>query len=229
MKKQFIYLFVISLLVAVAPQAIATVGTAEATVKLYRAYLSANADCSSPVLFLDGEAEAAGYFEVDMAAAPTIGEGTIAEGTYQCVIFKLSDQVTFTPDATEDDCTAGTQVEMDVCRDYGEEGSAPTVVNATTGEETTCNSEDGVEDTIWVYVSTGSTTTGGDESGEHNAFEPPTDSEPANGFLLNDEIVISGNITGTFIFGTDDKVSSNFGECDMQAPDFGFSYSEAAE
>lgn len=225
MKKQFIYFIVILLLVA--SQAMATVGTSEATIKLYRAYLSENADCSDPVLFLDGEAEEAGFFEVDMADAPTIGDGTIAEGTYQCVIFKMSDQVTFTPDATEDDCTAGTQVEMDVCRDYGD-GSTPTVTDATTGTGTSCNSEDGVEDTIWVYVSTGSTTSEGGD-GDHNAFAPPSDSEPTNGFLLNDEIVISGDITGTFLFGTDDKVSSSFGECDMQPPDFGFSYTESAD
>ncbi len=224
MKKQitFIYLFIVTLLMA--PQAMAAVDTAEANIKLYQAYFSENEDCSDPILFLDGEEEALGYFEVDMAASPTIGDGSIAEGTYQCVIFKMSDQVTFTPSATEGDCIAGTEVEMDVCRDYGEESTAPTVTDAVTGEEATCADADGTEDTIWVYVSTGSTTTGGDE--DHNAFAPPTDSEPTNGFLLSDEIVISGDITGTFIFGTDDKVSASFGECDMQAPDFGFSYTE---
>lgn len=135
MKKQFIYIIIVSLLIALAPQVMAAVGTAEATVKLYRAYLSENADCSDPVLFLDGEAEEAGHFEVDMDATPTIGEGTIAEGTYQCVIFKMSDQVTFTPDATEDECIAGTQVEMDVCGDHGEEGTAPTVTQMPPPEQ----------------------------------------------------------------------------------------------
>lgn len=206
--------------------------TATAYVKLYKAYLSASGDCSNPVAFLSPETDTAnfplGYAEMDMVAGPTFGTGTIADGTYNCVIFKMSDQIRFTPSGTSGTCTAGEEVTMDVCYDYGS-GSPPTIRNAETGAETTCTAARGTADTIWIYISTYSTTTEGTPT--HSPFLPPTSNGDADrGFdLQSGTITISGNVTGTFVFGTAGKVDSlphgpgGSAVCDMQPPDFSFS------
>lgn len=225
MKKLLLTLF---LIVGFSPMVLAQVGTSEATVKVYQGYLSTNGNCSSPVLFLDAESDSTnfpdGYAQVDMAASPTIGTGTIAEGTYKCAIFKMSDQITFKPDADSGaSCQEGVQVSMDVCQDHGT--GAPTVTDKD-GNQTSCAAAEGTEDTIWIYISTFSATDGGSE--DHDAFSPPATDGASEGFKLNNEITISADVTGTFVFGTAGKVESSAFEdaCDMQPPDFGFSVAE---
>ncbi len=98
----------------------------EATVKLYKIYLSTNADCTSPVLIFDAststttetpETNSLGtYVEFDFATAPSIGETTVAEGDYNCAIYEMSDMLTFTPEANSGaSCVAGTQYDLEIC------------------------------------------------------------------------------------------------------------------
>ena len=64
--------------------------------------------------------------EVDFLARPTLGSGNPPDGTYQCVIIKMSDLIKFTPSATAGLCTAGTQYTADICRtDNGGMTQAP--------------------------------------------------------------------------------------------------------
>jgi hypothetical protein len=204
----------------------AQVGASNATIKLYQAYLSTSGDCSSPVLFLDPETDTTnfpnGYAEVDMASGPTIGSGSIAEGTYICAIFKMSDQISFVPDANNGACVSGTTYNIDVCMDNG--GGAPTVTDKD-GTTSTCNTANLTEDTIWVYISTFATTTTGAQN--HNAFAPPTQNgDGDNAFKLNNDITISGDVTGTFTFGVAGKVGPDGGgDCGFEPPDFGFATS----
>ena len=65
-------LYFLILLLLVAPSAFAVTNASDATIKVYNGYLSANTDCSDPVLFLNGDDETLGYFQVDMASLPTI-------------------------------------------------------------------------------------------------------------------------------------------------------------
>lgn len=199
----------------------AAVGTSEATLKLYQAYLSPNGDCSDAVLFLDPEnEEAAGFAEVDMNTGPTIGSGPIAEGFYKCVIFKMSDSITFTPNANDGTtCVAGVQNTVDICKDNG--SGAPEVTD-NNGTVTTCTDN---EDTVWVYVSTFATSTEGGDN--HNAFSPPvSDGDADHAFNLEHEVIISGDTEGTFIFNTDGKIeeTTNFSgsHCEMNPPTFAF-------
>lgn len=228
--KKIIFCTLIGLLLA--PNAFAGVNTAVATVKLYKAYMSTSGDCSSPVTFFNAETDMAnfpnGYAEVDMVAGPTIGSGTLADGTYQCVIFKMSDRVTFTPSANDGTaCVAGTSYTIDVCWSY--DGTTPiTIQNAETGAQTSCTAASGTEDTVWVYVSTYAAATTGSQN--NNAFMPPTSNGDAtHGFVLaSGQIVFSSNMIGTFVFGTDGIVASlpygpsGAAVCNMDPPTFGF-------
>lgn len=195
----------------------ATVNATSATVKVYKVYFSSSGDCSSPIVIFNGETTSAGFVQVNMAAAPTIGQGNATPGTYPCVIFKMSDQITFVPSASEGNCTAGTSYTIDVCKDYG--AGAPTVQNAETGAISTCDS---TENTMWVYVSTFSTTTSGIST--NDPFRPPaSNGDATRGFKLTGAVQISGSATGTFVFGTNNKVDGiSFSSCDMDAPDFAF-------
>lgn len=213
----------------IAAPAMAGVDTASALVKLYKAYASTSGLCTSPVTFFNAEGDAAtyplGYSEVDFASAVnTIGTGTIADGTYNCVIFKISDHVTFVPAANEGtECVAGTSYTIDVCQDWGI--GAPTITNPDTGATTTCTSN---EDIVWIYLSTYSTNSGG--SPDNQSFTPPTaNGDSTNGVNLTSAMTVSADLTGTFVFGTAGRVATlphgpgQTDICNMDQPTFGFS------
>lgn len=229
MKKIFFAMF---LMASMASAAHAATNPTVATVRLYKAYMSASGDCSSPSTFFDAASDPttypSGYAEVDMVTGPTIGQGTIADGTYPCVIFKMSDQLTFRPLANDGTaCVAGTAYTIDICSSHGG-ATTPSTKNPETGLTISCTEADGSEDVVWVYVSTYSTATTG--SLDNNAFLPPTSSsDPLHGFsLASGAITISGNITGTFVFGVNGTIASlPYGPggtdiCNMNPPSFGF-------
>lgn len=216
MKK--LILTLVFLLVAVP--AVAGVDTSSTVIKLYKAYASTSGLCTDPVVFLNAENDTTtyphGYSEVDFDSANnTIGTGTIADGTYNCVIFKMSDFVTFVPVANEGtECVAGTSYTYDVCN-RGE-----TIVNPETGATTTCTADN--EDTVWAYLSTYST----DTAGLSEAFMPPTaEGDATHGIQLEAAMVVSADLTGTFVFGTAGRVRtySEGNVCELQQPSFGFS------
>ena len=66
-------------------------------VKIYSAYISENEDCSSPVLLKNfGTAGV----EFDMYSSPTLFGANPPEGTYNCFILNISDNMKFKADAT---------------------------------------------------------------------------------------------------------------------------------
>jgi hypothetical protein len=228
MIKKILFMTVAALLVSPSLMAV-PVGTSKAEVKLYKAYISANGDCSSPTVFYDAEddtdnatrtqdANGNYYIVYDMNGGETITEATITEGTYNCVIFKMSDQITFSPDADEGAlCVSGQDYTIDVCW-AGESVYDPE--NETTGN---CTSGRGTDDTVWIYISTYSTITAGDPE-TVGSWTPPTQSgDDSNGWsLTTGTINLTTDMTGTFIFGTDGKVWTSYSQCQMGAPDFGF-------
>ena len=230
-------ILIITMLLFVSSSAMAA-GTTEANVKLYKVYLSLNGDCSSPITAWDvanhTDDYPLGYAEVDMVVGPEIGTMTVNEtGTgesYKCIIFKMSDKITFIPDADvslDDVVVCNSEITepyaIDVCYDYGGESGAPTVTNPETGDTYSCSL---TEDMIYLYVSTYSAASEGSQ--DQNPFAPPTsDGDAVNGFALTSgafEVTADGSIL-TFIFGTDGKVNAREDEggavCEMEAPDFG--------
>lgn len=235
MKK--IIFFAMACLLISLPAMAQTASTSSTTVHLYKAYISANGDCSSAVAFFDAASDTANrvadasgnyYISVDMNTNPTAGSGAIADGTYNCIIFKMSDQNTFIPSADAGSaCSAGTTYTIDVCYDYTGSGTPPSTYNPETGASVPCTAATGTEDVVWVYISTYATATEGDPS--HNAFSPPTSNgDSVHGFALGSGTInFTSDMTGTFIFGTTDKVLTREERdgtvrCDMQPPNFGF-------
>lgn len=219
--KTFIYsILTVFVLVAMVGAAQATTNATSANVTVYKVYFSTDPLCTAP--FQTADFGSAGV-TVDMVAGGAFGSVTsVAAGTYKCVIMKMSDQVTFVPQATDGACTAGTATTIDVCKDYG--SGAPTTQDPETGTISTCTGTMSTNstDTIFTYLSTSATTTTGGSS--NNPLLPPTSADPAaTGFRMNGNVVFSATSTGTFVFGTDGKVDGvTTGSCDMNPPDFGF-------
>lgn len=206
---------------ALAPRwAVATTSATSVTPTLYKVYFSASGLCTAPFQTIDyGSSGKA----IDILGSnPEFGSGTIADGTYKCVIFKMSDTISFTPTATDGVCVGGQSVTRDMFRPQtGDGGSTvtPTSKNPEDGSTVTATSGN---DTLYVYISRFSTTTTGSSS--NAGTTPPTsDGDSTGGLKLSADVVVDGDETGTFVFDTRDKVDGTaFGTCDMNPPNFGF-------
>src|SRR5882672_8945007 len=90
--------------------------------QVYSVMLSTSPLCSNPVTVFSSPTAT----EVDFLSTPMLGSGNPADGTYQCVIIKMSDLIKFKPSSTSGTCTAGTEYVADVCRaDNGGTTHAP--------------------------------------------------------------------------------------------------------
>lgn len=183
-------------------------------IKVRKVAVSANEDCSSPTTIFSTDSPE----YVDMSGSPSIGSGTLANGTYPCVMIEMSDQIRFVPEETSDsgNCVANTTHTVDVCKDNG--GGAPSfeLIDGTTG---TCSTADDTEDFVALFLSTLSTATTGDTG---NPFVPATSSDATNGFKLNGSFTVSGDVSSTFTVDFVGKVEDSGSDCDVQPPEFGF-------
>ncbi|MFH1874198.1 MAG: hypothetical protein ABH859_03310 [Pseudomonadota bacterium] len=225
--KKIIYLGL--LLSFLSSPALAATNASSAIIRLYKAYMSTSGDCSSPEVFFDAASDPTtypnGYAEVDMVNNPTIGSGSLTGGTYQCVIFKMSDQITFT--AADDEgaqCVQDQTYTTDVCWNWNDN---VVIKNPETNEETLCTTMGEPAETIWVYISTWSTLLTGSGCEDCDGFIPPTtDGDTKNGYKLTNAVDLGSNIIGTFVFGTDGKVvteqSGGLERCGLETPDFSF-------
>lgn len=84
------------------------------TLGMYAMWISQNDDCSAPVLVAD-------YGSVpepkEMLNGPVLFTGNPPEGTYRCLVIKMSDVLAMTPATTFGDCVAGTEYSGDIYRD----------------------------------------------------------------------------------------------------------------
>ena len=81
---------------------------------IYALYISANADCSDPVLLVDNGSTPV---PKDYATNPVLFTGTPAAGTYQCLIFRMSDVIRFTSAVTSGNCATDVAYEQDIYRE----------------------------------------------------------------------------------------------------------------
>lgn len=181
--------------------------------KIYSLWLSPNADCSSAINVFDSSAA----MEFDMVSGPTIGGGNPPDGTYQCLIMKISDQVRFVVNAAEGSCTAGYTGTLDLCRTAGGASQTTPFDGTNFLTNTTCTT--GVDNTIYLYISTGASCT----TGCGGAFKrPATAGTATEGINLGNAFVVSGSTAGTFVADFTGKVDGSGATCDVQAPRFTF-------
>ena len=173
-------------------------------IKVYEMRVSPNADCSGGITVFRN---AAPTYQ-DFANTPTLGAGAIPNGTYQCIMMRMSDFIRYTPTTanpswTHSVCTVGT----DYVSDVGHDGTA--VDPDGTGHAMTA----GVEDIVWLYVRPGAPVGGG------NTFAP------TGGIPLTSPLVVNGDGAHTMVFNFSGRVGEENGStwaCGCDAPTLGF-------
>ncbi len=179
--------------------------------QVFSVMLSTSPLCTSPVTVFSSVAPT----EVNFLSTPTLGGGNPPDGTYECVIIKMSDLIKFTPSSSGGSCAAGVEYTADVCRtDNGGMTQAP-----DTGASTLCTGTDPApaSDAVHLYLTTNSTAgTGG------QTFLQPTSTSSTNGLNLTAPLVISGAASSKFIVNATGKVSGVDITCGMNPPVFGF-------
>lgn len=177
--------------------------------KIYKVGFSTSANCSNPTSFTVASPD-----YVDFSSTPTLVNGALADGTYNCVIIEFASMVKFVPATSTDNglCIAGTEVEMDVCRT----GSSSTLIDGTVTNCTSNNS-----DRIALYMAIGgdcSNSQGQDNCGF--VANVPT--------ALQTALTVRGTSTGTFyarangLIGEYNTGDVGAAECGMDEPQWGF-------
>lgn len=180
--------------------------------KVYSVMVSTSPLCTSPVTVFSSSVPT----EVDFLASPTLGSGSPPDGTYHCVIIKMSDNIKFKPTASSGSCSAGTEYTADVCRsDNGGTTRAPDAGGAASN----CTGTDASAspDIVYLYLTTNTTAGSGG-----NTFLQPTSSSSTNGINLTSPLVISGRATSKFVVNATGKVDGTNAACGMNPPVFGF-------
>ncbi|PIS10077.1 MAG: hypothetical protein COT73_11280 [Bdellovibrio sp. CG10_big_fil_rev_8_21_14_0_10_47_8] len=178
-------------------------------IKVYKMAVSTSPLCTNLVTIIDNGSSPT---YTDVLVNPTLGSGSVADGTYPCVVIEFSDTLQFASDTTTGSCTASTNVSMSVCQN----SETSTLIDGST---TTCTAGD---DRVAMYLSTASTATTG--TGGHSAFQAPTSvGDATKGFLLSTALTVSGSAAGKFVVNGTGKIDGTGGSCDMQPPAFSFS------
>ena len=169
-------------------------------IKVYEFRVSKNADCSNGIEVYKNNAP--GY--QDMTHNPTLGSGAIPDGTYNCVMMRMSDFLHFTA-ATQDSlntCTPGT----DSTTDVGHDNTAvdPDGTQHVLGAA-------GTENIVWLYIRTGATI-----QQDSNAFAP------TGGIPLTSPLVVNGDTAHTMVFDFSGRIGDDHSVCSCDAPHVSF-------
>ena len=179
-------------------------------IKVYAVYASLDAQCTSPVQIFQSDA---GAF-VDFLSNPTLGGGDLADGTYNCVIIKMSSIIKHTPLTTNSSCVAGTEYTGGVC-------NMSDAATGLDGAPITCagdgSNAGSVDNTVYMYMTTASAASPGDR-----AFVHPLAPGDGNGIHLGSPLVISSTSSAKFVVNANGRVFAGGGECGIDAPLFDF-------
>jgi hypothetical protein len=180
--------------------------------QVYSVMLSTSPLCTNPyTVFSNGAAT-----EVDFLKAPTLGSGDPPDGSYHCIVIKMSDLIKFTPSATFGSCTAGVEYVADVCRT---DNNGTTQAPDAAGAPSACTGTDAAphSDAVYLYLTTNATAgTGG------NTFMQPASTTSTSGLQLTSPLVVDGVARSKFVVNATGKVSGADVTCGMNPPVFGF-------
>jgi hypothetical protein len=179
-------------------------------IKVYAVYASLSAQCTSPTQIFANDA---GSF-VDFLSNPTLGGGDLADGTYNCVIIKMSSIIKHTPKTTDSSCVAGTEYTGGVCNSSDEAFDLTNSPINCGGDGTNAGS---VDNTVYMYMTTDSAASMGDK-----AFVHPVTAGDGKGIKLGSPLVISSTSRAKFVVNAAGKVVAGGGECGINAPAFDF-------
>ena len=179
-------------------------------IKIYSVYASLSAQCTSPIQIFNN---ATGTF-VDFISSPILGGGDLADGTYNCIIIKMSSIIKHTPKTTDVSCIAGTEYTGGVCN---VSDTATDLNNTTIGCMGNGTNTGSVDNTVYMYLTTDTLASTGNK-----AFIHPMAVGDGNGIKLTSPLVISSTSKAKFVVNANGKVVSGGGECGINAPVFSF-------
>jgi len=189
------------------PSAKAVTNPSSVKIKIFEMRLSQSANCSNSItVFSNG----AGTTQ-DMVNNPTLGAGAIPNGSYKCVMVKISNLISYVPVAIDGACVPGTTYQRNIFR----AGSTSVDPNGNVIHGQGATSSDLIEVDFWAYFAIGGTV-----SGQGNSCN-----SPSNACTLSTPITITSDRTGTLVTDFDGQIdgSSNGGTtCDLKPPSFTF-------
>lgn len=211
-------------------------------IKVYQVAVALSADCSSPTVIFSS----ASGTEKDFMTNPTLGSGSIADGTYNCVMITMDDVIKFTPAANDGgSCLGGTEYSIDLCRDTASSGgetvfSTTDLLEGTVTTTTQCSGTSqivgsgGVANKVTLYLRTtalpqnhadsqytGSWLKGTTTANSVSGGTGPSANQ-ANGIQLASAFVVSRGGAGVFYMDATNQVTGAGANCEMNAPEFGF-------
>lgn len=207
MKKLLTFAF---LFLGAASSSLAAGDPSSLKIKVFAVYASLSPQCTSPVEVFSNSS---GAF-VDFLANPTLGGGDLADGTYHCVIIKMSSIIKHTPLTTATDCVAGTEYTGGVCNSGDNADDLAGSPITCTGNGSNAGS---VDNTVYMYLTTDSLASTGNK-----AFEHPVTAGDGKGIHLGSPLVISSTSRAKFVVNAAGKVVGGGGECGINAPAFNF-------
>lgn len=196
MKKLFYFAFLFQALPALAtPAGDLNLSASSLKFKVYKMAVSTSANCTNPVTVIDNGNSP---LQVDVKAAnPIFGRGSIADGTYPCVILVASDTIAYKGQASASgNCSPSVETSRDLC----------TLANGGTtklldGSTFNCTNS---EDQVAIYLSTN---TALNPSG--NGFVPPASAGSQDGAHLASALTVSGSAVGKLTVSTDGYLCDN--------------------
>jgi len=163
------------------------------------------------------------------AGSPTLGSGSMANGTYHCMAVRIWDNVTFSPttDTTSGACDKATDYTADLCGGGTNGEALVSFWDQDAGASANCTIDSSpANEWIWVYMSTASTDLDADDSCSNCDWNPPTSDNLTKGITLGAALVISAAKTSTFKTDISSRVADTTqlgsASCDMLKPAFTF-------
>ncbi|MFM8314610.1 MAG: hypothetical protein ACKOA8_10025 [Deltaproteobacteria bacterium] len=180
--------------------------------KVFAMYVSTSPYCTSPKLIFSKDIA----IFYDVFGFPTLGvtdnKDRSYDGTYSCLIFKISERFTFRPNVTGGDSCLFTSVYTE---DFCPQGTQTVGVDGTSISCTNVGDE-----TVFLYLSTASQTNDPDLVSE--PFSPPSQGNTSKGIKLNSPVTISGVFSGRLVSDGTGRISASGGSCTMALPKFSF-------
>lgn len=183
-------------------------------VKLYGVWMSKSEYCTLPItVFNSSDANF-----LDFIGKPSLGSldntDNKSNGTYKCVILKISETIKFAPKSTVGYCTANQEYTQKLC------GAGLSTTDPESLANTPCSAADTSEDTVFMYLSTASTAATVGTSA--NPFVPPTASQTNLGLTLSAPWYINGSFSTDFLVDASNRLVSSGTTCIIDTPLFSF-------
>lgn len=168
----------------------------EVRLKIEAMWVSENADCTEATRVFE---EVPAVYR-DMTQSPVFGAANVVNGTYACLVFRMSDRIEGRSayDSASGNCTDGQQLVLDIFRNGSSTCPDGSQVAATSGEDVPC-----------VYFSTSGT-------GASDPFEP------GMALPLLSAFVVDQDKSATIVTDFRGQIVDTGSQCDIFPPVFRF-------